>query len=200
MAAWTIGTWTGGLAGSPTAHSVAQGLPAGKGSLMIDLNAFGHELAWAGCFFLLAWWLLVSRRVVGLIWTVVGWLAILVAVQYVDHHLTRLVGVAALVLVLGGLVAVLWALARNRSRNRFHVLSDRDRAQYMARIEKSQARAKKVATQAERLAAEVPVGPRPPRRAVAPSATPGQKRVVRKRVARSRGAYVINRGKSGAHV
>jgi hypothetical protein len=82
--------------------------------MTIDLVTLANLVALSGCTFLLVFWIVVSRKMMGFLYTVAGCIIILVAMRS-DHQVIHLMGmVIAALVILGLLVAGNAALAARR--------------------------------------------------------------------------------------
>jgi len=81
--------------------------------MIINLTAIAGTLALIGCAFLLVFWILVSRKFIGFLYTLSG-CALIVAAAHSDGKLSTLISIA----IVGGFLTVLliatYALVRSR--------------------------------------------------------------------------------------
>src|SRR5437660_292207 len=76
-------------------------------TILIDLNAVANVAALFGCAGLLVFWLIVSRKLVGFLFILAGWVTIIVAVRS-DHTLVHLAGILTAAVVIAGLIIAGW--------------------------------------------------------------------------------------------
>ena len=89
--------------------------------MTIDLVSLANVVALLGCVFLLAFWLIVSRKPGGLFYTIAGCATIIVAARS-DRQPIHLIGIfIAAVLIVGLLVASKAVIAARRAHPRYQV-------------------------------------------------------------------------------
>jgi membrane-bound ClpP family serine protease len=151
--------------------------------LTIDFNAIATFLAYVGIVFLFLLWLIISRKLVGLLLVLAGSVTLLVVVRS-DHNPTHLAGILTAAAIIASLVIVGWMMIAVRiARRSMHVNRP-------SRSAREAMQAKMVAT-AERQAAEIsaarPAHKRPSRTGSQPRSgyvvNPSRKRSSRARVA-----------------
>ena len=137
-------------------------------ALTIDFNAIGSFLAYVGIAFLFVLWLIISRKLVGLLFVLAGSVTLMVVVRS-DHTPTHLASILTAAVVIASLALAGWMMvAARRARRRIHV----------NRPSRSTREAKQVAM-AERQAVEIS------------AARPARKRPSQTR-AQPRSSYVVN--------
>src|SRR4029077_14193134 len=105
--------------------------------ITIDINSIATLVADLGMAFLIGFWLYKSRTLKGLLF-MAGGVALIYFAQASDRKPSTVACILVFFLVIGGLLFVSWALVRVR-RHRIHVVSEKERARYMACIERERA-------------------------------------------------------------
>lgn len=144
----------------------------------LDLNGFATLFAYLGIVFLFGWWVVKSRTLLGLLFTLIG-VGVILAANFSDHTPEHLAGLLVCVLVVGGLLLATTMLIRVRARRVRVYRPGRARRQAAA-----QSWAARQAAQAERQAPEIS------------ASKPATKRPATRRPTTSpktrRGGYIVN--------